>query len=75
VTVLGPLVAFLVTGSFVTEKIFAIPGIGAAFITSIGNRDYPVVMGTVLLFATILVIANTLVDIIYAWVDPRIRFS
>jgi ABC-type dipeptide/oligopeptide/nickel transport system permease component len=75
VTVLGPLVAFLVTGSFVTEQIFAIPGIGAAFVTSIGNRDYPVVMGTVLLFATILVIANTAVDIVYAWIDPRIRFS
>lgn len=75
ITILGPLAAALVTGSFVTEIIFAIPGVGRYFITSIGNRDYPVVMGTVLLFATILVIANTLVDVMYAWLDPRIRFD
>lgn len=75
VTVLGPLTAFLVTGSFVTELIFAIPGIGRQFVTSISNRDYPVVMGTVLLFAFILVLMNTAVDILYAWIDPRIRLS
>ncbi len=74
-TVLGPMVAFLVTGSFVTETIFGIPGIGRFFVTSIANRDYPLIMGTVLLFALFLVIANTLVDIIYAWLDPRIRFN
>lgn len=75
VTVLGPLTAFLVTGSFVTELIFAIPGIGRQFVLSISNRDYPVVMGTVLLFALILVLMNTVVDIIYAWIDPRIRLT
>lgn len=73
-TVLGPLAAALVTGSFVTETIFAIPGIGRFFVDSIGNRDYPVIMGTTLLYAFFLVIANFLVDVTYAWLDPRIRF-
>lgn len=75
VTILGPLSAYLLTGSFVTETIFVIPGIGEKFVSSIGNRDYPVIMGTVMLYAFILVIANTLVDISYAWLDPRIRFN
>ncbi|MGB7341107.1 MAG: ABC transporter permease [Phototrophicaceae bacterium] len=75
VTVLGPIAAFLVTGSFVTEQIFAIPGIGRAYVQSIGNRDYTLIMGTTLFFAFILVIANTLVDISYAWLDPRIRYD
>lgn len=75
ITVLGPIAAFFVTGSFVTESIFAIPGIGRAFVQSIGNRDYTLIMGTTLLFAFILVVANTLVDISYAWLDPRIRFN
>ena len=74
-TILGPMVAFLVTGSFVTETIFGIPGIGRFFVTSISNRDYPLIMGTVLLFALFLVIANAFVDIVYAWLDPRIRFE
>lgn len=75
VTVLGPIVAYLLTGSFVIETIFGIPGIGRAFITSIGNRDYPLIMGMTLLFALFLVVCNTLVDIAYAWLDPRIRFD
>jgi oligopeptide transport system permease protein len=75
VTILGPLAAYLLTGSFVTERIFGIPGIGEKFVSSISERDYPVIMGTTLLYAFILVVANTLVDISYAWIDPRIRFS
>ncbi|QPC82022.1 ABC transporter permease [Phototrophicus methaneseepsis] len=75
VTVLGPLVASLVTGSFVTEQIFAIPGIGRAYVQSIGNRDYTLIMGTTLLFAFALVIANTIVDLSYGWLDPRIRYN
>ncbi len=75
ITVLGPIAAFLLTGSFVVERIFGVPGIGQAFITSISNRDYPLIMGLVLLFAFFLVVANTLVDIGYAWLDPRIRFD
>jgi oligopeptide transport system permease protein len=75
VTILGPLTAYLLTGSFVTEMIFAIPGVGREFVRSIGNRDYPLVMGTVLLYAFILVVANTVVDIGYAVIDPRIRYD
>lgn len=75
VTVLGPLFAALVTGTFVTEVIFGIPGMGRYFVTSITNRDYPVIMGTILLYAVFLVLANVIVDITYAWLDPRIRFT
>lgn len=75
VTILGPMFAALVTGTFVTELIFGIPGLGRYFVTSINNRDYPVIMGTILLYAVFLVISNLIVDIIYAYLDPRIRFD
>jgi ABC-type dipeptide/oligopeptide/nickel transport system permease component len=75
VTILGPLFAALVTGTFVTETIFGIPGMGRYFVTSITNRDYPVIMGTILLYAVFLVIANLLVDLTYAYLDPRIRYD
>jgi ABC-type dipeptide/oligopeptide/nickel transport system permease component len=74
-TILGPLFAFLVTGTFTVELIFAIPGMGKFFVTSIGNRDYPVVMGTILLYAFVLVLANLAVDVTYAFLDPRIRYD
>ena len=74
-TVLGPMFAALTTGTFVVEQIFAIPGMGKYFITSITNRDYCVVMGTLLLYAVFLVIANLVVDITYAFLDPRIRYK
>jgi ABC-type dipeptide/oligopeptide/nickel transport system permease component len=75
VTVLGPIFAYLVTGSFITETIFGIPGLGRYFITSITNRDYPVITGVILLYAIILVLANMFVDLTYAWLDPRIRYD
>lgn len=75
VTVLGPLFAALVTGTFVTETIFGIPGMGRYFISSISNRDYPVIMGTILLYAALLVVCNLAVDLTYAWLDPRIRYT
>ena len=75
VTVLGPLFAALVTGTFVVETIFGIPGMGRYFVTSVTGRDYPVIMGTLLLYAFILILANLLVDIAYAWLDPRIRYD
>lgn len=75
VTILGPLFAILVTGSFVVETFFGIPGLGRYFVTSIRGRDYPVIMGTILLFAAIVSIANVVVDIVYAWLDPRIRYD
>ncbi len=75
VTIIGPMFASLVTGTFVTELVFSIPGIGRYFVTSITNRDHPMVMGTILLFAVFLVIANLVVDILYAYLDPRIRYD
>jgi ABC-type dipeptide/oligopeptide/nickel transport system permease component len=75
VTVLGPLFAGLVTGTFVTELTFGIPGMGKYFVTSITNRDYPVIMGTILLYAIFLVVANLVVDLMYAVLDPRIRYE
>jgi len=74
-TILGPMFAALVTGTFVIEQVFAIPGMGKYFITSIGNRDYPVVMGTILLYAVFLIAANLAVDIAYVFLDPRIQYS
>lgn len=74
-TVLGPIFAALTTGTFVVERIFAIPGLGKYFITSITNRDYPVVMGTILLYAVFLVAANLAVDVTYGFLDPRIRYE
>ena len=75
VTILGPMFAGLVTGTFVTETIFGIPGMGKYFVTSITNRDYPVIMGTILLYAILLVIANLVVDVLYGFLDPRIRYA
>ncbi len=75
ITILGPMFAALLTGTFVTEQIFGIPGMGKYFVTSITNRDYPVIMGTILLFAVFLVLANLVVDIMYAFLDPRIRYT
>jgi len=74
-TVLGPMFAALVTGTFVTEIVFGIPGMGRYFVTSITNRDYPVIMGTILLYAIVLVLSNAAVDITYAFLDPRIRLE
>lgn len=74
-TVIGPLFAALITGTFVTERVFGIPGMGSYFVTSIQNRDYSVIMGTTLVFAFFIVVANFLVDLTYAWLDPRIRLT
>ncbi len=75
VTVLGPLFAALVTGSMVVEQIFAIPGLGRYFVDSVSSRDYPVIMGTTLLFAVMLVISNLFVDLSYTLIDPRIQLD
>lgn len=75
VTVIGPLLAIVVTGTFVVEQIFGIPGMGKHFVTSIGNRDYPIITGVSLIFAVLLVLANLVVDILYAWLDPRITYN
>ncbi len=75
VTVLGPITAYLITGSFVVEHIFAIPGMGRFFVFAVSNRDYPLVMGITIVYTVILVIANLLVDILYIVLDPRITFD
>jgi oligopeptide transport system permease protein len=72
-TVMGPLAATLLTGSFVVEYVFAIPGMGRFFITAVTDRDYPLIMGVSLVYTTILVVANFIVDALYGYVDPRIR--
>ena len=75
VTVFGPLLIGVVTGTFVVEQIFGIPGMGKFFVTSVTNRDYPIILGTTLIYSVGLVIANIGVDVAYAWLDPRIRYD
>jgi ABC-type dipeptide/oligopeptide/nickel transport system permease component len=75
VTLLGPLAAAVVTGTFIVEFFFAVPGLGRYYIVSIGNRDYPVIMGTSLLFGALIMAANVAVDVLYSWLDPRIRLE
>jgi len=71
VTLIGPLTAALVTGSFVIEFIFSVPGMGKFFVTAVTNRDYPLIMGVTLVYAFLIVLANLIVDILYTYLDPR----
>ena len=71
----GPAAAGLVTGSIIVETIFQIPGVGRAFIDGALNRDYTLVMGTVILIAIFTIVFNFLSDILYALVDPRVRYD
>ncbi|OFZ20874.1 MAG: hypothetical protein A2X94_05015 [Bdellovibrionales bacterium GWB1_55_8] len=75
ITLMGPIVANLLTGSFLVEFVFEIPGMGKHFVHAVLNRDYPLVMGVTLVYAVILVASNMFVDLVYAWVDPRIRLE
>lgn len=75
ITYVGPMLAYIVTGSLVVEQIFAVPGIGRAFINSITGRDYPLIMGTTIVLATLIVIMNLISDILYKVVDPRITLE
>ena len=75
VTYLGPEIAYIITGSMVVENIFTIGGLGSAFVTSITNRDYTMIMATTLFLAILMVVANLLTDIAYKLIDPRIDFS
>ena len=72
-TLLGPITAGLLTGSFLVEVVFQIPGLGRHFVNAVLNRDYPLVMGITLLYGVVLIAANLAVDLAYGWVDPRIR--
>lgn len=73
VTILGTTTASLLTGSFVVESIFSIPGIGKYFVDSVNNLDYPLIMGLTIFYGSFLVIMNLLVDILYGFIDPRIK--
>lgn len=75
ITYVGPMLAGLMTGSFVVEKIFTIPGLGREFVSSITNRDYTMIMGTTILLATFIITANVIVDILYKIIDPRIKLK
>jgi oligopeptide transport system permease protein len=75
ITYLGPMLAYIVTGSLVVEKIFAVPGIGRSFVNSITNRDYTLIMGTTIVLATLIVVMNLVGDIMYKIVDPRINLE
>jgi ABC-type dipeptide/oligopeptide/nickel transport system permease component len=75
VTILGPTLAFLVTGSFIIETIFGIPGIGRYYVTSIAQKDYGVLMAMTILYATVDAVLNLVVDVLYSYIDPRIRYS
>jgi oligopeptide transport system permease protein len=72
-TVMGPLLAALVTGSFIVEYVFAIPGMGRFFITAVTDRDYPMIMGVTLVYSALLVGANLAVDMLYSVTDPRVK--
>jgi oligopeptide transport system permease protein len=75
VTTLGPTFAFLVTGSLIVETVFNIPGVGRAFVTAVESRDYPMILGTTILFSIIIAIANLVVDVTYVFIDPRVRLT
>ena len=75
ITYFGPMLAYIVTGSLVVEQIFAVPGIGRAFVSSITGRDYPMIMGTTIVLASLIVIMNMVSDVLYKVVDPRITLE
>lgn len=74
VTVIGPILAFLLVGSLVVETIFSVPGIGRLLVQGISQRDYSLIMGTTLLYAVVIAVLNLIVDILYAFIDPRISY-
>ena len=75
VTYVGPMIAFIITGSMVVETIFSTGGLGSYFVTSITNRDYPLIMGVTIFLAILMVTANLITDIVYKIIDPRITFD
>lgn len=75
VTILGPIFAFLITGSFIIEYFFGIPGAGRLYVQSIQGRDYAVIMASTVLYAASIAVMNLIVDVLYAYIDPRIRYS
>lgn len=74
-TIIGPLLAGLLTGTLIIERIFAIPGLGSAFVDSVTTRDYTQLLGLTILYSIFLIVGNIMVDVMYTWLDPRIRFD
>jgi peptide/nickel transport system permease protein len=75
VTLAGFEVVFIMSGQIITEQIFNLPGIGKLFIQAVGARDYPVVQAIVMFVALVVLVANLVVDVMYAWLDPRVRYT
>jgi oligopeptide transport system permease protein len=75
ITILGPILAFLVTGSFIIEYFFGVPGIGRFYVEAIGQRDYSLLMAMTVIYAFTVAALNVVVDVAYAYIDPRIRYS
>ena len=75
VSFLGPAVAGILTGSFVIETIFQIPGLGREFVNSAFNRDYTLVLGTVILYAVLVIVLNLVVDVVQVWLNPKLKFE
>jgi len=75
VTALGPTFALLVTGSVIVENVFSIPGIGRSFVIGVSARDYPLILATVVLYAIVIAVANLVVDLLYVFIDPRVRLA
>jgi oligopeptide transport system permease protein len=74
VTILGPVLAFLIVGSVVVESLFSVPGIGRLLVQGISQRDYSLIMGSTLLYAVVIALLNLIVDVLYAFLDPRITY-
>lgn len=75
VSFLGPATASILTGSFIVEKIFNVPGMGSAFVQAVTSKDYALILGSVMVYSTLLVVANLVVDLSYHWLDPRIHLE
>ena len=75
VSYLGPAIAGILTGSFVIETIFQIPGLGREFVNSAFNRDYTLVLGTVILYAVLIIALNLIVDVVQVWLNPKLKFE
>jgi len=75
ISYLGPATAGLITGSVVIERIFAIPGLGSYFVQGALNRDYTLVMGVVIFYGALIILFNLIVDLLYAWLNPKIRYE
>ena len=75
VSYLGPAIAFVITGSLVVESVFGLPGSGRFLVQGAINRDYPLVMGMILVYGVVTLVCNLIADLLYGWLDPRVRFT